>query len=123
KCNSGGHVEKREGVQPSMRGETTSDRHFDHATLRQFFESLALEATGSVQRAGRECIRVRAVLHPGSRVWPHWLPCGADEYEFHADPEQGVLLTIIGRYRGEVFEVHEVTDVACDEPLDIGLFL
>lgn len=103
--------------------ETAIARHFDHASLREYFVSLALEVSGRTQTAGRDCLRLRAVPRPGGRLWPHWLPCGADEYELHADLERGVLLYIAGQCRDELFETHAVSDVAFDEPIDDNFFI
>jgi hypothetical protein len=102
--------------------DTDLARHFDHPSLREYFVSLSLQPIGDVKTAERNCLRLRAVPRPGSRLWPHWLPCGADEYEFHADLERGVLLYIAGRCGGEIFAVHEVVEVHFDEPLDETLF-
>jgi hypothetical protein len=77
---------------------------------------------GVVQTARQECTRLRAVPKPNARLWPHWLPYGADEYEFHADAERAVLLFIAARFKGEVYDVSAVVEVAFDEPLDDGLF-
>jgi hypothetical protein len=117
-----GHVETDKGSRRSSPSLSDIKQHFDLASLREFFVALALEDQGTVHTAGRDCLQVRAVLRPACRIWPHWLPCGADEYEFHADPERGVLLSILGRYRGQVFETSQVTEVVFDEPLDDALF-
>jgi hypothetical protein len=98
-------------------------RHFALASLREYFVSLTLEPLDIVETAGRTCLRLRAMPRPSGRLWPHWLPCRADEYEFHADLERGVLLYIAGKSHGEIFEVMEVTQVAFDEPLDESLFI
>lgn len=98
------------------------DRHFSVSMLREFFVSLDLEQVGSVSTAGRSCVRLRATLREGARLWPHWLPHGADEYELHADLERGVLLYIGGRSAGKLFETCEVTEIAFDEMLDEALF-
>jgi hypothetical protein len=98
------------------------ERHFDHALLRESLVCLSLQAEGVVETAGRRCLRVRASPRPGALLWPHWLPCGADEFEFHADPAHGVLLHVSGRHKGEVFELSEALEVAFDEPLDESLF-
>jgi outer membrane lipoprotein-sorting protein len=119
-----GHVEAGTPETSHLRHPplTDAERHFFHTSLRQYFVPLALEAQGTVRTAGRECVRVRAVPRPGDLLWSHWLPAGADEYELHADSERGVLLSVTGRFRGEVFETNEVRDVAFDEPLDAALF-
>jgi hypothetical protein len=117
-----GHVEAANGTHRSRPSLIDVERHFDHASLRKFFVALNLECTGTAQTACHDCIRVRATLRPDSRLWPHWLPKGADKYEFHAEPEHGVLLSIIARYAGRAFEFSQVTQVNFDEPLDEALF-
>jgi hypothetical protein len=117
-----GHVETHEGSHRSSPGLSDMKQHFDPASLREYFVALALEDQGTVQTAGRDCLQLRAALRPTCRLWPHWLPCGADEYEFHAEPERGVLLSILARYGGQVFETSQVTEVVFDEPLDDALF-
>ena len=64
---------------------------------------------------------MRAQRRATGQLWPHWLPTGADEYEFHADIERGTLLYIAARHGGEDFETYEVTKVRYDEPLDDAL--
>jgi hypothetical protein len=120
-----GHVEAGGSGESGRRGGpglTDAKRHFFPDSLREFFVGLALELLGPARTAGRECIRVRAVPRPDDRLWPHWLPTGADEYELHADPERGAVLLIVAKFRGRVFETIEVTEVVFDEPLDPGLF-
>lgn len=117
-----GHVETPGVGRRSRPSVSDVKHHFDRANLREIFVALTLEGTGTVRTAGCDCVQVRAVPRPGGRLWPHWLPYGADEYEFHAEPERGVLLSIIARSAGEVFERCEVTQVAFDEPLDSSLF-
>ena len=72
--------------------------------------------------AGCDCARVRATLRTGGQIWPHWLPPGADEYEFHVEPARGVILSIQARCAGEAFETYEVADVVFDQPLADELF-
>jgi hypothetical protein len=103
-------------------GLTDAKRHFFAASLREFFVGLSLEPLGPARTAGQECVRVRAVPRPEGRLWSHWMPAGADEYELHADPERGVVLLVVAKFRGRVFETIEVTEVAFDTPLDPGLF-
>lgn len=123
-----GHVEINEGERQSRTASGSNaidinvDRHFNPAQIRLFFQELILESLGPVRSAGRDCVRVRAVPRPGARLWPHWLPKEANEYEFHVDPERGVLLSIISRNGGEVLQVCEVLEVAFDEPLESSLF-
>jgi len=98
-------------------------RHFDPRSLREYFVALVLKEAGIVETAGRHCVRIRATRRPVGQLWPHWLPHGADEYEFHADTERGVLLYVAGRFKGELFESSEVVAAAFDEPLDDALFV
>jgi hypothetical protein len=102
--------------------DTIIDRHFNPELLRQFLEVLTLEPMGRTRTAHRDCVSVRALPRLDNSPWPHWMPYRADEYELHVDLERGVLLNIIGRYRGELLGQHEVTEVAFDEPLDHKLF-
>jgi hypothetical protein len=101
--------------------EIIIDRHFNPEQVRQFLEFLTLERIGFTRTADRDCVSIRA-LPRGLGPWPHWMPYRADEYELHVDLERGVLLNVIGRYRGELLGQHEVTEVAFDEPLDHDLF-
>jgi len=123
-----GHVEETKKT-PQERerayraaGATLVDRYFSHASLREFFTELTLESMGEVRVADHDCVRVRARLRPGCSLWPHWLPCGADEYEFHVEPNRGLVLSIHARCAGAVFESGEVTDVVFDEPIDDKVF-
>jgi hypothetical protein len=126
-CDCDGHVEASEGEHRGRRSGSDAididvDRHFSPSQIRRCFQDLCLESLGLVRTAGRDCVRLRAVLRPGARLWPHWLPAGSDEYEFHADLQRGVLLAIIGRYGGEAFSEYTVLDAAFDEPLESDLF-
>ncbi len=118
-----GHVQvsdpDQEGGPPGL---TRISAHFDQRFLRELLGHLALESFGVVNTARRSCVRLRAAARPGARLWSHWLPYGADEYEFHADPERGVVLFIAARFKGQVYDVSEVVEVAFDEPLDDALF-
>lgn len=124
--DSEGHVEVSEEERRSRSRSNAIDidvgRHFNPEQIRLFFQGLVLESLGSVRTAGRDCVRLRAVLRPGASLWPHWLPKEADAYEFHADPERGVLLNILSRNDGQEFEVCEVLEVSFDEPLEPSLF-
>src|SRR5262249_14503638 len=126
-CDSDGHVETSEGAHRRRRSgsdiiDIDVDRHFNLGQIRRCFQDLSLESLGLVRTAGRDCVRLRAVVRPGASLWPHWLPPGAGEYEFHADVQRGVLLASIGRYEGEAFAEYKVLDVAFDEPLESDLF-
>jgi hypothetical protein len=101
---------------------TDAERHFDPDLIREMMENLALESLGLVRTSGRDCARVRAAPRPGERLWPHWLPTEADEYEFHVDRERGVLLAIISKHAGEPFDVNEVLEVAFDQVIENELF-
>jgi len=109
------------------RGEaslpTEYRRHFDRGLIRECFAALTLEAIGSCQVAGRECLRIRAVETPAKQLWPHWLAWEADSFEFAADVERSVLLSIVGTVAGAPVETHEVVEIAFDEELDESLFV
>jgi hypothetical protein len=100
---------------------TDIERHFDNGRIREILNALTLEELGVASTAGRKCVRIRAIPSAG-RLWPHWVPHGADEYELHADPEQATVLKLIARYKGVEFEDIEVTNVTFDEPLEDALF-
>jgi outer membrane lipoprotein-sorting protein len=117
-----GHVESEELHHPKQRGITASDRHFDLSQIREFVKGLALQFDGTVKTAGRDCIRIRATKRSGERLWPHWLPSQAEEYEFHADRERAVLLSIYSKVNGETFEIYEVENIIFDSSLDPALF-
>src|SRR5262249_35462023 len=82
---------------------TIAERHFVRSQLREFFMSLDLTQLATLEHAGRHCVQIRAVLRRGARLWPHWLPCGADEFRLYGDIERGTLLSIEGVFQGEVF--------------------
>ena len=103
-------------------GLTTIERHFIRGSLREYFVALDLAQIGTLEYAGRPCVRIRAVPRSDGRLWPHWLPYGADEYELYGDLEHGTLLSIAGIFQSEVFSVLEVNQVAYDESIDDGLF-
>jgi hypothetical protein len=117
-----GHVETATEERREVARNSDVDRHFNRYLLREFFNGLNLTLIGDCRAANQECIQIRAVPRPNALLWPHWLPHGADEYEFHVDPARGLLLGIIARTAGKVFEVNEVTDVQFDRPLDNSLF-
>jgi hypothetical protein len=118
--DSEGHVEFEELNR--LKGVTDSDRHFELDRIRQLCGGLSLRFAGNVSTAGRDCIRIRATKRPGQRLWPHWLPWEADEYEFHADCERAVLLGLLSRFAGEVFAIHEVQSISFDENLESTIF-
>jgi hypothetical protein len=118
-----GHVETATEERRDAARSTDIDRHFDHSLLRQFFNGLDLTLIGDCRAANQNCIRIRAVPRPNALLWPHWLPTGAEEYEFYADPVRGLVLGIIARAAGKVFEVNEVTNIQFDPPLDDSLFI
>jgi hypothetical protein len=121
--DSEGHVESGKSAKGTAHANLTdAERHFDAAMIREFFQNLALELVGTTRSANRDCIRVRAVLRPDGRLWPHWLPKEAEEYEFHIDSERGLLLAIISKRDGQPFEIDEVLEIAYDEKIDDGLF-
>src|SRR6266576_3937808 len=67
-----GSEESRHARQGSLL-PTEFQRHFDRRLLRQCFAALTLEANGTCQVAGRDCLNIRAVQVPGAQLWPHWL--------------------------------------------------
>jgi hypothetical protein len=118
-----GHVEMGERSERCRPTLSDIECHFDGNQLRQFFVHISLEPIGSVHVAGRACVQLRGVLRAGGSIWPHWLPYNADEYEFAADAELGVLLSIVGKQRGVPFDVSEVLDIEYDSSLDESLFM
>ncbi|HEV3146274.1 MAG TPA: hypothetical protein VGZ47_20470, partial [Gemmataceae bacterium] len=117
-----GHVETSGKGKRSSPSLSDAERHFDRKSLREFFVELDLEQVGVTETAGQDCVRIRATPRPDGSLWPHWLPYGADEYEFRADPAHGALLSIIAHCNGEMFERSEVSEVAFNESLDPFLF-
>jgi hypothetical protein len=117
-----GHVRTAQGDMQKPFTLTDAERHFDPDLIRQILSQLILEAKGHVNVAGRDCIKLTGIPRAGCLLWPHWIPQGADEYEFHADPERGAILAIHSRFDGEVFGIDEVIDVEFDQALDSGLF-
>jgi hypothetical protein len=121
--DSEGHVESgTKAKRHAVANLTDAEVHFDPIMIREFFKNLALELVDSTRSANRDCIRVRAVLRPEGRLWPHWLPKEADEYEFHVDSERGLLLALISKRDGQVFEMNEVREISYDEKNDDSLF-
>jgi hypothetical protein len=121
--DSEGHVESgTTSKRHAFANLTDAEVHFDPIMIREFFKNLALELVDSTRTANRDCIRVRAVLRPEGRLWPHWLPKEADEYEFHVDSERGLLLALISKRDGQVFEMNEVREISYDERIDNNLF-
>ncbi|MFP5318976.1 MAG: hypothetical protein ACLGI2_11875 [Acidimicrobiia bacterium] len=85
---------------------------------------LALEPVGAVEVAGREAIDVRATprpFDPRLGFVAHLAP-GADEVALAVDRERGVVLRCESRLDGRPFTLHEVTEIAFDEPLADDLF-
>ena len=81
-----GRASESEGVR-LRRHRHQRGPSFQPSTDPALLQELTLESLGLVRTAGRDCVRLRAVLRPGARsLWPHWLPKEADEYEFHVDP-------------------------------------
>jgi len=117
-----GHVETATNERSGAGSMSDVERHFGRALLRQFFVGLSLELIGNVRTAQLDCIRIRAVPRPKAQLWPHWIPFGADEYEFHAEPSRGLILSIVARHGGQVFEINEVTAITFDQRLDDSLF-
>ncbi|WP_425396312.1 hypothetical protein [Aeoliella sp.] len=93
-------------------------RHFDEQLLRRFFASLTLEGMGEYEIAGRQCVVIRAIPVANDRLWPHWLPSEADEFEFAGDLERGSLLRIVAKADGVEFQRQEVTSVDYDADVE-----
>ncbi len=125
--HAGGTVERGYGRRRHSGGAssfpTAYQRHFDRGLLRECFAVLTLEAKGACQIANRECLQIRAIQVPGARLWPHWLTWETNEFEFAADVERAVLLSIAGMVDGDAIETHEVLEVAFDEEIDDSLFV
>lgn len=98
-------------------------RHFDPRQIRSFFESLTLEELGVVEIAGQPCVRIRAIPVDGDALWPHWLPIGADSFEFAGDLERGALLRIAALSDSREFTSYEVTRVSYDIAIDDAQFV
>jgi hypothetical protein len=124
--HSNGVVEKQENRKFRGRDRhslpTEYQRHFHRALLRECFAALTLEAVGQVSIAGRDCLKIRALQIPGTQLWPHWLSWEASEFEFDADVNRVVLLSIVGIVGGEAVESHVVEEVAFDEAIDESTF-
>jgi hypothetical protein len=102
---------------------TEFQRHFDRGLLRQCFAALTLEVTGKCRVAGHECIGIRARQVPGAQLWPHWLSFDANEFEFAANVEHAVLLSIKAKEGQTTVEAHEVLEVTFGGKLDDSLFV
>lgn len=115
--------------QEPRRGQREGDllpnefrRHFDRSLIRELFASLTLEQAGERRVAGRDCVRIRAVPIAGDRIWPHWLPTEANEFEFAADLEFPSLLSIQAKLHGRTFETFEAVQVTFNGEIDDGVF-
>ncbi len=115
--------------QEPRRGRSDGDslpndfrRHFDRSMIRQLFASLTLEQLGECQVAGRHCVQIRAVPISVDQIWPHWLPTEADEFEFAADVECPLLLSIRAKLAGQTFETFEVVQVTFNGEIDDSVF-
>lgn len=126
KRHSNGVVEKQENHKFRGRDRlslpTAYQRHFDRALLRECFAALTLEAVGHVSIAGRDCLKIRALQIPGTQLWPHWLSWDASEFEFAADVNRAVLLSIVGLVGGKEVECHLVEEAVFDEEIDESQF-
>ena len=87
-------------------------------------DAFSMELLGQTNHAGREALRVRALvrdeiedLEPSPGLW-----LGADEIELLVDLERGVLLRAIGYIAGRPFALTEVRQVAFDLDLPSDLF-
>ncbi|MFO0949179.1 MAG: hypothetical protein U1D30_25255 [Planctomycetota bacterium] len=125
--NKSGEIETDErkeirGSPAPAPGGIELDRHFDGRQIREFLVSLKLEYLDNVTTADQQCARFRAIPRAGARIWPHWLPHGADEYLMHGDLLRGTLLLIEGRKSGKAFERHEVMSLVYDGEIDESRF-
>ena len=66
---------------------------------------------------------MEGVARQPHRLWPHWLPFGAESYELAFDREFGSLLAFRGRADGAVYEDVAVTEITYGGPIDEGLFV
>ena len=114
---------RSKGAEGSYSLPTEFQRHFDRGLLRQCFAALTLELTGQCRIAGHECIIIRAQQVPGAQLWPHWLSFDANEFEFAAEIEHAVLLSIKAVVNRATVEVHEVLEVTFDGQIDDSSFV
>jgi outer membrane lipoprotein-sorting protein len=88
--------------------------------------ALAFELSDETEVAGRRALQVLARPRghePDTRHTLFRLAAGADEYELAVDGERGVLLRAIARWDGEPFSLHDVTEIAFDEPFAAETFV
>ena len=97
-------------------------KHFDGAFIRKIFNSLRLEELGEISFLDRACVRFRGTLRTGDRLWPHWLPKGADFYEFVGEISTGYLFSLASFSNEKLFEKQEVTKIKELEKLDNSMF-
>ncbi|MEM8735993.1 MAG: hypothetical protein AAGG44_17320 [Planctomycetota bacterium] len=115
-------VRSRKRLSEGYALPTDFRRQFDRGLIREFWTSLILDDAGPCTVAGRDCVRIHATPIQGDKIWPHWLPLEADQFEFAADLEVPVLLTIVGLLAGEVIERIEVTDVVFNGDIEEAVF-
>jgi hypothetical protein len=122
-------------VRPGERPEVVADRRrqppsqpvlapltgplFDPSALLGAFR---FTVTGRGEAAGRAALAATAVRTRGVPASQTGLPRGADELELLVDAEFGVLLRLVCSAGGEAFEVHQVREIAFDEPIPPGSF-
>jgi hypothetical protein len=94
---------------------------FRPAQIRKIAGALVLTEVGDAVVAGRAVVEVVARERDG-RLWPHWLPPGADEYLLAFDVEHGHLLRTAARSGGREFGIREVVSVAYGDDIPATIF-
>jgi len=91
------------------------------AQVRKIVGALVLTEVGDAVVAGRAVVDVVARERDG-RLWPHWLPPGADDYLLAFDLEHGHLLRTAARSGGREFGIREVVSVAYGDDIPAAVF-
>lgn len=112
--NGEGSVERGNNGIKNCPHLTDVQRHFDGSLIREFFVGLRLEDHGTVTFLDSECVRFHAFPRTESRIWPHWLPSNADEYEMVGEITTGFLFSIAGILSERIYEKYEVTRIEHD---------
>jgi hypothetical protein len=94
------------------------ERLFSHGLLREIVACLELETLREDEVAGRPVVVVQAARRRPDRLWPHWLPFGAEKYELNFDREFGSLLAFRAYADGCVYESVAVTEITFGAPID-----
>jgi hypothetical protein len=101
---------RRGGCWPSP-SQTDGENMFDVKHLREVVSEIQIVAAGESVVAGRAVLNATARQRSTYGLWPHWLPCGADEFHLSFDLEYGHLLRIEGIWGGRSLETLEVTSI------------